>query len=118
MQLNRLAAAILTVSACLFAPGAMAEPLDINTATAEQLADVLVGVGKAKAEAIVQDRQKNGEFKSIEDLARVKGIGPAIIEKNRDKITVGKAAQVPSSGSPAPTTAPAKPEPSAAAKSK
>jgi len=66
-----------------------AEPVDINSATADQLAQSLNGVGKAKAEAIVQDRDKNGKFKSVEDLGRVKGIGAATIEKNRDKITVG-----------------------------
>ncbi len=68
---------------------ALAEPLDINAATTEQIADSLDGVGKAKAEAIVQDREKNGKFKSVDDLARVKGIGPATIEKNRAKLTVG-----------------------------
>ncbi|SMF94812.1 competence protein ComEA [Methylomagnum ishizawai] len=66
-----------------------AEVLDINTATAGQFDDTLVGVGKAKAQAIVEDREKNGPFKSVDDLERVKGIGPATIAKNRDKITVG-----------------------------
>ncbi|WP_133717660.1 ComEA family DNA-binding protein [Methylocaldum gracile] len=69
-----------------------AEPVDINSATADQLAQSLNGVGKAKAEAIIQDREKNGKFKSADDLARVKGIGAATIEKNRDKITVGAEA--------------------------
>ncbi|HYE34539.1 ComEA family DNA-binding protein [Methylocaldum sp.] len=72
-----------------------AEPVDINSATADQLAESLNGIGKAKADAIIQDRDKNGKFKSVEDLARVKGIGSATIEKNRDKITVG--IDVPSS---------------------
>lgn len=66
-----------------------AELLDINTATAEQLDTVLVGIGKAKAEAIIHDREKNGPFKSVDDLERVSGIGPATLAKNRDKITVG-----------------------------
>lgn len=69
-----------------------AEVLDINTATAEQFDDTLAGVGKAKAQAIVEDREKNGPFKSVDDLERVNGIGPAIIAKNRDRITVGAAA--------------------------
>lgn len=93
----------------LFAPVLWAETLDINTATAEQFDQVLVGVGKAKAQAIVQDREKNGPFKSVDDLGRVKGIGPATIEKNRAKITVGGAVQpapaAQSSSSPAPSPA-------------
>jgi competence protein ComEA len=72
-----------------------ADPVDINSATVDQLAQSLNGVGKAKAEAIVQDREKNGKFKSIDDLTRVKGIGAATIEKNRDKITVGMDATAP-----------------------
>jgi competence protein ComEA len=67
---------------------ASAEQVDINSATADQIAQGLVGIGKAKAEAIVQDREKNGKFKSLDDLERVKGIGRATIEKNRDKIIV------------------------------
>ncbi len=72
----------------LFANVAWAEPLDINTATVEQIAEAMTGVGKAKAETIVKDRETNGKFKSIEDLNRVKGIGKATVEKNRDKIAV------------------------------
>lgn len=91
------------LAACLFsvAPLALAEPLDINAATAEQFADTLNGVGKAKAEAIVQDREKNGKFKSVDDLDRVKGIGPAVIEKNRAKLTVGGAEAPDAAAKPA-----------------
>lgn len=64
-----------------------AELLDINTASAEQFANVMVGVGKAKAEAIVTDREANGKFASVDDLDRVKGIGKATIDKNRAKLT-------------------------------
>lgn len=53
-----------------------AELLDINTATAEQLDTVLVGIGKAKAEAIIHDREKNGPFKSVDDLERVSASAP------------------------------------------
>ncbi|HUL13015.1 MAG TPA: helix-hairpin-helix domain-containing protein [Methylococcaceae bacterium] len=72
----------------LSAFGALAEPVDVNTATAEQIAAAMAGVGKAKADAIVQDRDKNGKFKSIDELTRVKGIKTATISKNRDNITV------------------------------
>lgn len=77
----------------LFALGsqlALSEPLNINTASAEQLSQVMVGVGKVKAAAIIQDRDQNGQFKSIDDLMRVKGVKSGTIEKNRDRITVGQ----------------------------
>jgi competence protein ComEA len=67
-------------------PAAASEPLDINSATAEQIDQAMVGVGKVKAAAIVADREKNGKFKSIDDLARVKGVKASIIAKNKDRI--------------------------------
>jgi len=78
---------------------ARAETLDVNTATAQQLDKVMVGVGAVKAQAIVQDREKNGPFKSLDDLDRVKGIGKATIEKNRNLVSVGAAS--PQAGAPA-----------------
>lgn len=81
----------------------MAEPLDINTATVEQLDQVMVGVGKSKAEAIVKERESNGMFKTVDDLGRVKGIGAATIQKNRDKIAVNPVQ------TPTPSPAPAAP---------
>ena len=45
-------------------------------------------LGAGKAAAIVEYREENGPFKSVDDLALVKGIGAATIEKNRDKISV------------------------------
>lgn len=88
--------AVLASLLLVFASLVSAEPLDINKATAEQLAEVLAGVGKSKAQAIVQDRERNGNFKSVDDLVRVKGIGKATLEKNRSKITVGGDAQTQS----------------------
>lgn len=51
-------------------------PLDVNTATAGQL-EQLPGIGPATAAAIVDDRDRNGPFASVDDLDRVSGIGPA-----------------------------------------
>jgi competence protein ComEA len=65
-----------------------AGPVDINAANAGELATVMVGIGQSKAAAIVEYREENGPFKSVDDLALVKGIGAATIEKNRDKISV------------------------------
>ncbi len=75
--------------------GACAEPtvLNINTADAEALATAMVGIGPAKAEAIVDYRTENGPFSSVDDLALIKGIGSATIEKNRERLTVGAPAQ-------------------------
>ena len=76
----------LLLSSGLFA--AEPEPVNINRANAQQLADGLVGVGKTKAEAIIVYREAYGEFASVDELASVKGIGPAIIAKNRDHIVL------------------------------
>jgi competence protein ComEA len=67
-----------------------AGPVDINTADAETLSSELDGVGLAKAQAIVEYREKYGPFKTAADLSLVKGIGERTVEINRDNIRVGK----------------------------
>lgn len=62
--------------------------VNINTADAEMLQKELSGIGKSKALAIVAYREANGEFTSVDELIEVKGIGKAILDKNRDKLTV------------------------------
>lgn len=66
-----------------------ADKVNINTADAAALDAVLVNVGPAKAQAIVDYRKANGVFKSAEELAMVKGIGLKTVEKNRDRIVLG-----------------------------
>jgi competence protein ComEA len=61
--------------------------ININQATAEQL-DGLEGIGSTRAKAIVQYREQNGPFQSVDDLLQVKGIGPKLLEAIRDRITV------------------------------
>lgn len=68
---------------------AVAAPVNINTADAATLAKQLKGVGPAKAAAIVQYREKHGPFKTADQLAQVDGIGKALVDNNRDVITVG-----------------------------
>ncbi len=68
-------------------------PLDINTATVDQLSAVLSGVGEAKAKAIVDFRDQNGLFETVEDLVKVKGIGTALLDKNRAFIRVNNSQQ-------------------------
>lgn len=61
--------------------------LNLNAATAEQL-DGLKGIGPSKAQAIVADRERNGPFRSVDDLLRVKGIGRKLLEGIRPYVTV------------------------------
>jgi competence protein ComEA len=61
--------------------------VNINTADAEALAS-LEGIGKAKAEAIVEYRKTNGPFKSLEELVEVKGIGDKMLEKIKGEISI------------------------------
>ncbi|MBI5409551.1 MAG: helix-hairpin-helix domain-containing protein [Nitrospirae bacterium] len=62
-------------------------PVNVNQATAKELAS-LPGIGKKKAEEIVSYREKNGKFKSLEDLKKVEGIGKDTFEKIKDHIVV------------------------------
>ncbi len=97
----------LLLSLLLCAGAAMAsEPVDINSADAAQLDKVLIGVGAAKAEAIIEYRKANGPFKSADELANVKGIGLKTVERNRDLIKVG-GARAPAASAPAKAAAPA-----------
>lgn len=70
----------------LFAVGVFAAPVNVNKASAEKIAESLSGVGLKKAQAIVDYRDANGEFKTVESLSAVKGIGTKTIEKNREDI--------------------------------
>ncbi len=60
-------------------------PLNINTATQREL-EFLPTVGPGRAQTIITHREKNGEFRNFEDLERIKGIGPATIEKLRSLV--------------------------------
>ena len=60
--------------------------VNVNTAEPALLAEILDGVGASRAQAIVDYREKFGEFASEEDLLDVRGIGPHVIEVNRGKI--------------------------------
>ena len=62
-------------------------PVNLNTATAEQIA-ALPGIGPKAAQRIVEYRQKNGGFKKIEELMNVKGIGEKSFLKLKPLITV------------------------------
>ena len=77
---------VLFAALSCFVFSLVAGAVNVNTATAEDIAKNLKGVGQAKAGAIVLYREKNGAFKSLKDLTKVKGIGAATIDKNRENI--------------------------------
>ena len=93
-----LATASISVSAAEPAKATPAKPdavqvaavakVNLNTADAPTLERELNGVGEVKAQAIVEYRDANGPFASVDELLEVKGIGQAILEKNRDKLSV------------------------------
>ncbi|TBU95411.1 ComEA family DNA-binding protein [Phytopseudomonas dryadis] len=96
-----LASASLLLSAAETSPAAAPEPavaeqlaelapLDLNTADAETLQRELSGVGAVKAQAIVSYRETHGQFASVDELLEVKGVGEALLERNRGKLTVAQ----------------------------
>ena len=78
---------VATQSEAQVAPTAVSDKLNINTATVSEIQKVLTGIGAKKAEAIVQYREKHGNFTSAEQLLEVQGIGKATLERNRERIT-------------------------------
>jgi competence protein ComEA len=67
------------------APGAPASPVQLSTATLEQL-DTLPGVGPATAQKILDYREKHGAFSSVDELDAVPGIGPKRLEQLRELV--------------------------------
>jgi len=87
-----------------------ARPVNINTATSEELQQV-PGIGPATAEKILQMRKSYGPFKSVDDLLAIRGLGAKRLEKMRKYLTVGKPAATkpaapPSAKSPPPVEKP------------
>jgi competence ComEA-like helix-hairpin-helix protein len=106
---------------CLVLSGAIAagkkkppaRPVNINTATSEELQQV-PGIGPATAEKILQMRKSYGAFKSVDDLLAIRGLGPKRLEKMRKYLTVGKPPQakigaLPAKSPPAEEKPPDKP---------
>ncbi|MGZ4955359.1 MAG: ComEA family DNA-binding protein [Methylobacter sp.] len=80
---------VLFVAACSF--NVIAAPVNINTADAKTIGEALSGIGLKKAEAIVKYRETKGEFKTVEDLVNVDGIGPKTVEKIKNDILLSDA---------------------------
>ena len=84
----------LAITLLLCLPGApFAGPMvDINTADKETLMS-LSGVGDAFAERIIEYREQNDGFKTVQELTNIRGIGRTLVEKNRELLTVGDASE-------------------------
>ena len=78
---------VICISISLMAGAVESGKVNINSATVEEFS-TLNGVGPAKAKAIVEYRTQIGEFKSLEELAMVKGIGASTINKNKERLTL------------------------------
>jgi competence protein ComEA len=72
---------------CLVLAGVAAAAVNINTASKEELTS-LKGVGDKRAQEIIDYRKKNGDFKSVDDLEKVPGIGPGIMKQIRSQVSV------------------------------
>ncbi|KAF0809807.1 hypothetical protein A167_01347 [Alcanivorax sp. S71-1-4] len=85
-----LASGLAVTSGAAFAEPALTDTptVNINQASADEIAEVLSGVGMTRAEAIVADREQHGAYQSADELVRVKGIGPSTVEQNRGRINV------------------------------
>lgn len=71
-----------------FSDVSQGDRVNINTADEAMLSERLKGVGEKKAKAIVDYRKKNGPFRSLRQLEEVKGMGAAIVQKNRNVIVL------------------------------
>ena len=82
----------LLVALLMIAVNAFAA-VNVNTANKDEL-QTLTNIGPAKAQAIIDYRTKNGSFKSVDDLTKVPGIGPAVLGKMKADVSVSGAGNV------------------------
>ncbi len=111
MFLRRLLVGILAAFVYI---GAAFAAVNVNTASQAEL-EALNGIGPAKAKAILDYRQKNGPFKSVDDLKKVTGIGDKTLESIRKDVSLSGATTLPAAkpgakpAAPAPASAKAAP---------
>ena len=104
MNIFRNLIATLLLALAFAGAGLANEKVNINTADAATIDRVLLNIGPAKAQAIVDYRQANGPFRSAEQLAQVKGIGLKTVERNVDRIEVGNPPARSTKAAAAPAT--------------
>jgi competence protein ComEA len=97
----------LLIVFCLLMASAVfaADPIDINSATVQEL-ETVKGIGPIKAQRIIDYRTQNGPFKSVDDLNAVKGIGDKSLEKIRPQVTAGGGTAAPATPAATDTAAP------------
>ena len=87
MKRMNIKSLLTLLATALFSIWAWAQqPVNINSASAEEIAEALKGVGMSKAAAIVTYRDENGPFKHVDELVNVKGIGLRTVDINREYI--------------------------------
>jgi competence protein ComEA len=79
---------LLALGFAFSAPPSPAQGVDLNTADVATLSRELSGIGEARARAIIEHRQRHGPFRSVDELALIRGIGPKTIERNRARMRV------------------------------
>ncbi len=89
-MVNRWLATIVLFLQIGFAHAAV----DLNTATQDVLEE-LHGIGPVRALAIIEYRQQNGPFQTLDQLLEVKGIGPSTLERIRPQVIIGRGALRP-----------------------
>ena len=77
----------------LFASAWASGPVNVNTASAQEIADAVKGIGLSKAQLIVAYREANGAFTHVDQLVNVKGIGIKTVDRIRDQITLEETGQ-------------------------
>lgn len=82
-------ASVATSTAAPAKPISQPGQVNVNTASATEL-EILPGIGPVLAQRIVDDRTERGPFRSVDDLARVRGISPTMVDELRPRITVGE----------------------------
>jgi competence protein ComEA len=83
---NSMRKLLLALAMCFALSGLAVAAVNINTATKEELT-TLKGVGEKRAQDIIDYRTKNGNFKSVDDLEKVPGIGPGLMKQIRPQVT-------------------------------
>ena len=79
---------LAALAAFAFSSITSAAPVNINTASAAEIAEALNGIGLSKAQAIVEYREAYGEFSRADEIVFVRGIGESTYEKNKSDILV------------------------------